>query len=278
MKRPVVFSLIREQSIFMTAIMSLLTFLSVMALGVGLAIGTGVLRWNNQWDLFATVQIMDQNNTTKVKKIIADNADKIVSSTEISAKKMNDLMRPWVSGGDTLKKYLPQMFEIQFQTEPDLKSVGEQISKHARFLTHADALQPSTSAGWKMMFISGLILALTLGAIGVCISYIARNTAMLHKRELEILNQIGATDSFITHQMQIIVGKISLIAAGIGFICATPVLLLLLSSAHSARVGLMAMMAISGTGWFTLLCLPIAIVIFAIWITRRTTLKILQNS
>ena len=74
----------------------------------------------------------------------------------------------------------------------------------------------------------------------ICISYIARNTALLHRRELEILNQVGASDKFIAKQMQIIVGKISLVAASIGFFVAAPILLIVLSVAHSARVGLLA--------------------------------------
>ena len=127
------------------------------------------------------------------------------------------------------------------------------------------------------MFIAGLILALTLGAIATCVSYIARNTAMLHKRELEILNQIGATDSFIARQMQIIVARICVVATTIGFIFAVPVLLLVISSAHSARVGLMAMLAINGFGWLLLILMSLIITVFAIWMTRRTTIKILKN-
>lgn len=68
MKKSVVFSLVREQSVFMTVIMALLTFLTVLALGIALAIGTGVVRWNSQWDLYATVQIMNTENTDAVKK------------------------------------------------------------------------------------------------------------------------------------------------------------------------------------------------------------------
>ena len=128
-----------------------------------------------------------------------------------------------------------------------------------------------------MILIAGLILLMTLGTIAICVSYIARNTAMLHTRELEILNQVGATDSFIARQMQIIVTKICAPAGFIGFIAATPVLLLVLSAAHSARVGLLAMLAINGTGWICLALLPLSITIFAIWMTRHTTLKILQH-
>ena len=189
-KKPIVFSLVRDQSIFMTAIMSLLTFLAVLAFGIALAIGTGVIRWNSQWDLFATVQIMDSANTEKVKKIIDDNANKLTNVSEITTDQMKNLLAPWISGGGALENYLPKMYELQFNTKEDLESTKEQISEYARFLTHSQALKSSTSAGWKMILISSFVLLLTLGAIGVCISYIARNTALLHRRELEILNQI----------------------------------------------------------------------------------------
>ncbi len=278
MNKSTVFSLVREQSIFMTAIMSLLTFLSVLALGIALSIGTGVMRWNAQWENFATVQVVNPDNTDKTKKIISDNADKIKTINEISSEQMNDLMSPWISGGGVLKNYLPKMWEIEFNTRDDLQTVGEQIAKNARFLTHATALKSSTGAGWKMILMSSFILVLTLGAIGICISYITRNTAMLHRRELEILNQIGASDNFVARQMQVIVAKISATATAIGFVAAAPILLLIISTAHSARVGLMAMLGLSGTGWFLLFLLPVAIVIFSIWTTRRTTIKILQNS
>jgi cell division protein FtsX len=277
MKRATVFSLVREQSVFMTAIMALLTFLAVMALGIAISIGTGVARWNAQWDLFATVQVTNTKNEPAVRKILTDNTAKIETLREITNEEMLNLMRPWVSGGGVLKNYLPKMWEVKFKSESDLDNVSAKITQYGRVLTHADALQAPMSAGWKMIFIAALILGLTLGAITVCISYIARNTAMLHKRELEILNQIGATDSFIARQMQIIVSRICVVACCAGFLFSIPVLLLVLSAAHSARVGLMAMLAISGGGWICLGLMPVAITIFAIWMTRRTTIKILQN-
>lgn len=278
MKKTTVFSLVHDQSIFMTIIMGLLTFLSVLALGIALSIGTGVMRWNSQWELFATVQISNPDKVQNVKTTITNNKDLIDSINEISTKQMQDLMAPWVSGGGVLKNYLPQMWEVKFKSKSDLESFAKKLPSEARFLTHASALKTSTSAGWKMILISGLILALTLGAIGVCISYIARNTALLHKRELEILNQIGASDNFVARQMQIIVTKICILACGAGFLAAAPVLLLILGAAHSARMGLMAMLGISGTGWIILAILPVLIITFSICITKKTTINILKNS
>jgi cell division protein FtsX len=277
MKKNTVFSLVHEQSVFMTAILALLSFLSIMALGIALSIGTGVMRWNNQWESFATVQVTDLKKSDDIKKIIDKNSDKIDTINEITTEQMQDLMAPWISsGGDILKNYLPKMWEIKFKSIQDMHSVGEQISPNARFLTHSDALSPSTSSGWKMIAISSFVLLMILGTIGMCISYIARNTALLHRRELEILNQVGASDTFVAKQMQIIVGKISLIAATIGFFIAAPVLLIVISVAHSARVGLLATLGLSGAGWLLLLLLPVLIVFFAIYITRRTTFNILK--
>ncbi len=277
MKKPTVFSLVREQSMFMTTIMGLLTFLSVLALGIAISIGTGVVRWNAQWDNTATVQVTNTKNIDATAKIIEDNRDKTKSIRRISDDEMADLMRPWISnGGAVLKNYLPTMWEIEFKSAQDMTSVQKAIDKNARFLTHASALKNSTSAGWKMIGISVLVLALTLGAIGISISYIARNTAMLHRRELEILTQIGASDAFVARQMQIIVAKITSLAAICGFAGAVPLLMLVLWAARSARVGLMAMLGLSGFGWWTLVALPILIVVFAIFVTRRTTLNILK--
>lgn len=279
MKKPTVFSLVREQSVFMTTIMGLLTFLSVLTLGGALSIGTGVIRWNNQWNNFATIQVTDTKNVDQTAKIINDNREKMKSVRRISDDEMADLMRPWISnGGAALKNYLPTMWEIEFKSSDDMTHVQSAVEKNARFLSHASALKTSTSAGWKMIGISALVLILALGAIGVSISYIARNTAMLHRRELEILTQIGASDGFVAHQMQIIVAKITTLATICGFVTAMPVLLLILSTAHSARVGLLAMLGLNAFGWWMLVALPIAIIAFAIFVTRRTTLNILKAS
>ncbi len=279
MRKPLVFSLVRDQSMFMTAIMSLLSFLAILAFGVALAIGTGVIKWNTQWELMATVQITNDKNENDAQKIIDANKTKMSSVIEISRDDMKKMLRPWVSGGgNVMENYLPKMYEIKFKNKADIKPFGEKIDNYARFLTHSEALQSSTSAGWRMILIAGMMLALVLLTITVCVSYIARNTAMLHRRELEILNQIGARDNFVARQMQIIVAKICAVAGLVGFVVAAPILLLIIGAAASARVGLMAMIGLSGWGWLMLALTPIAILIFAIFITKKTTLKILENN
>ena len=245
-KTSLVFSLVREQTNFMTVVISVLTFLSVLAFGIALAVGGGVIRWNNQWEKYATVQIINQDNAKTIQKIFETNSDKIESIVEISKPEMEQRLKPWISSGTKINNYLPQMFEIKLKKSSDMQFMKNEISTRAKFLTHTSAIKSSMSAGWKLVGITTFVLIIMLISIGLCISYISRNIAMLHKHELEILNQVGATDKFIIHQMQIIVGKISAIATLVGFVIAIPVILLILTTAHSAHVKLMATLSLTG--------------------------------
>ncbi len=276
-KTALVFSIVKEQSVFMTVVISVLTFLSVLALGIALSIGTGVIRWNGQWDKYATVQVMNPENTAAVKNIFTENTDKIESVREISKSEMERMMQPWLSNGAKINNYLPQMFEIKLKNASDMTNIKNSLSQKAKFLTHTSALKSSVSAGWKLVSITIFVMILMLISIGVCVSCISKNIAMLHKHELEILNQIGATDKFVAHQMQIIVAKISSIACLIGFLIAMPIICLILSTAHSARVGLLATLSLSTGDIIALFMLPVLIVIFSAYITNKTTLKILSD-
>ena len=276
-KTALVFSLVREQSLFMTVVISVLTFLSVLAFGIALSIGTGVSRWNNQWDKYATVQTTNSDNASVVQKIFTDNKDKIESVKEISKTEMERMMAPWVSSGAKLNNYLPQMFEIKIKNSADMAKIKEQIAPKAKFLTHSSALKATISAGWELVSITMFVFILMLVSIGVCVSCISRNIAMLHKHELEILNQVGATDNFVARQMQIIVAKISSIACLIGFVVALPIIGMILSTAHSARVGLLATLSLSVGNMVALCTLPVIIIIFSVYINKKTTLKILSG-
>ena len=276
-KNALVFSIVREQSVFMTVVISVLTFLSVLAFGIALSIGTGVSRWNTGWEKYATVQVVNTDNYSGVKKIFDENKDKIESVNEISKSEMERMMKSWVSGGARITNYLPQMFEIKLKNAKDMQFMREKISPKAKFLPHSAALQNSISAGWKLISITVFIMILMLASIGVCVSCISRNIAMLHKHELEILNQVGATDNFIAKQMQIIVARKSAIACLIGFARAMPIIEMILSVSRSARVGLLATLSLTTIDVIALFLLPVFIVIFSVYITKKTTLRILAN-
>ena len=114
-KTTLVFSLVKDQSIFMTVIISILSFLAIVSLGIALSIGSGVVRWNTQWDKYATIQISNSDNTAYIKQVFTKHSKKIESVKEITKTDMENMMRPWISGGARLTNYLPEMYELKMK-------------------------------------------------------------------------------------------------------------------------------------------------------------------
>jgi cell division transport system permease protein len=274
-RRPLVFSFVREQALFLTALLALLTFLATLALGVTIGIGAGVGKWNSRWDRFATIQVLPGGDFDAAQRLsLTALRHKIVPDEEIAK-----MLRPWLGESSALSAYLPKMIEVEFARKSDLRAFGERAANlpGARFITHGAGAKNITRAGWQIMGISVAVMLMILGAIGICISYIARNIMAIHKRELEILTQIGASDSFAARQVRIIVTKISAAAGCIGLLVAAPMILLIVSMAQGTRIGLMAQMHVPASGWLAICLLPVVVVALTAWLARRTTIIMLNK-
>src|SRR5574344_2553785 len=270
-RQPLVFSFVKEQSIFLTALIALLSFLAILSLGITIGIGAGVNSWNSKWNTFATIQVLPGGDFEAAQKLTmsAKNAN-IIPDQEVAK-----MLKPWLGGSNTLQQYLPKMIEVEVSKKSDLTALEQQTANmpNVRFITHANGAKNITKAGWQIMIISIIVMLMVLSAISLCISYITRNITLIHKRELEILTQIGASDLFVAKQMQTIITKISALAAAIGLAVAVPMILLIISMASGTRIGLMAQMHIPTAGWIIIVLLPIAIIVSTAWLARKTTLK-----
>ena len=279
MKKPPVFSIVREQSIFLTVLMSVLSFLAVLCLGITISIGTAVSRMQGGWDRMASIQIMPGGDMSSVQKILESSTSRLTSINTVSDEEVSRMLRPWMGGGNVLKNYVPKMIELKFKEKQDVSVVAGKIRDlpNVRFMTHADGMRNIINAGWKIMLIAIFVMALAGCAIAACVAYITRNITLVHKRELEIMNIIGARDKFIARQLQFAVAKISAIAAAAGFLVAAVFLVLINAMAHDSRVGLMANMNIGAMGWGVLVILSLSLVVLSVYIARKTTMKVLGS-
>ncbi len=274
-KHPLVFSFVREQAIFLGGLLALLSFLAIMALGITIGIGSGVSKWNSRWDNFATVQILPGGDSDAVTKLIESNKRTIKSVNVMPDADVSKLLRPWLGGGNALSAYLPKVIEIEFKSNMDAFGEKARGISNVRFITHAAGARNITRAGWQIMTISALVMLMVLGAIALCILYITRNITMLHKRELEILTQVGANDSFVAREVRIRLLKISTIATLAGLMLATSMLMLIMSMAQGTRVGLMAQMSIPTGGWITIVMVALSMIVLTAFLAHKTTMKIL---
>jgi len=282
-KSATIFSFANEQRSFTTLLVGLLSFLCVLSLGLVIALSTAVNRWNNTWSLMATAQIMPGANAAaniqSVERILQNNIVQIVSVTEISEMDAKNLLRPWLASGDALTQFIPRMFEITFQNTQSVRAIGDQIASidGALFIRHNDSMRGTTVIGWRMIGLGVLVLALVLGAVIISISYITRNITLIHKRELEILNQVGASDDFIARQLMTVIGHITIIASMSGFLAAVPVLLIISGIANTMKTGMFTQMAIPFIGWVLLITLVAGIVALSVWTAKKTVIRILNR-
>ncbi len=274
-RQPLVFSFVKEQAVFLTALIALLSFLATLSLGVTIGIGAGVSRWNSGWDNLATIQILPGGDFDAAVSLSKTARRATIIPDEDVAK----MLRPWMGNDNALQQYLPKMIEVEFKKSSELRAFGDQVATmpNVRFITHAAGAKNITRAGWQIMGISVIVMLMILSAIGLCISYITRNITLIHKRELEILTQIGASDSFVARQMQIIITKISALAAAIGLVVAAPMIMLIIAMAKGTRIGLMAQMHVPVAGWIAIVLLPVGIIFLTTWLARRTTIRILSD-
>ncbi len=279
MKQPLVFSFVKEQSVFMTMLMSLMSFLAVISLGIALSIGGAVYKWSAQWEKMATVQIIKGGDVDAVKRIISDSRSDFEFARNVDESEMSRMLAPWLKNSNVLSDYLPTMFELKFKNKSGIEKFIPKIEQiqNTNFITHNSGMRNAIMSGYKIIAIAILILGIMMTALWISISYITRNITLIHRRELEILAQIGASDKFVVRQLQIIIGKISTMSVAIGFTAASLVLMFINTIASSARVGFMTMMGIGNFGWLALGSLGILIIIFAIIVTKRTTIKILTT-
>ncbi|MCL1786275.1 MAG: hypothetical protein FWG39_03985 [Alphaproteobacteria bacterium] len=284
MKTPLVFSFIKEQKVFLTLLMSLLTFLSVLGLGLVISLSTAITRWNAEWSLMATVQITPgatANSAADSVRKILDGADSGVAARhEISESDAKRILRPWLQDGGVLAQYIPKMTEIKFKDRAGMNAMAEKIKSvpGARFVRHNDAMQRSADIGRRIIFLSVFVLLLVLGAAAACVSYITRNITLIHKRELEILNLIGAHDSFVAAQLMFIIARICATAAIIGFAAGVPALLIISGISAGMKVGMFSQMAIPFFGWVMLFLLAGGIIALSVWTARRTVIDILKEA
>lgn len=262
----------------MTVIVSLLTFIAMLCLGIAIAIGSGVGKWNRQWDLYATVQVYPGGDAPAVEKIIAD--ARTESFRALDAAEISRLIKPWLDNATVLGDYLPKMWEVKFKNPGALSDAKKEIAAldKVQFIRHSDGMKNSVNAAIRIAALAGLIMALMIGALALCVSFVVRNTTMIHARELEILNQIGASDRFVVRQLQLAIIKITALATAIGLVAGIAGMLAISAIASGARFGVMSGFGLSAAGVASLIALGIFIIVFSVWAAGRTTKKILVGA
>jgi len=276
MAKPLVFSFVNEQRRFLFLLLGFLTFLTIVSGGIILSISTAVGRFSANLERTGIIQVTPGGNLDAALKI-ANEQPGIVSVRTVDRSESMRLLQNWLSGGEALASHIPTIIQVQTQTSAQLDNIAKHAGEARLRFTYGRNASPDRMTGIRIIGLAFFIFIAILCALAVCIAHSVKNIITIHKREIEILNQIGATPKYITWQIQMAMLDIGGKAILAGWLSGAAMLILVNGLSRGAHVGLLANMGMRGTDWLMTVILALTLVILTVWVTRRRALKILAK-
>jgi cell division transport system permease protein len=281
--------------LFLKILVALMCILAIFALSSSFALSHISDRWSSGLENKATVEIPTEDKFGKLipQEIMEKTAKSVMvslnSNTNIdtvqrmSAEEVKTLVTPWLGENITFDNVtLPEIITITFKTknninpkllESRLKNYGE----HIRLDTHESWLNNLLKLTGALNF-SALFLSLLIGITTiVAVTGAIQSRMAVYHEELELLHLMGASDTYISNQLQrysfitCLQGAAS--GTAIGLIC----LLLISFILKQQDVALIPNLTISTGQIIILLALPLFIAILGMLTAKYTVLRILTK-
>lgn len=254
-------------------------FLAVVSSGVILSLSTAIGRFSSGLEKVGIIQILPGGSVDAALKIVADNKAHIASAKTVDKAESAKLLKNYLKGGDAIMGYIPTVIRIQAKSKTALDAIAKQSYEVPKLrFAHGQSAAPDRSVGIKIMGIAIFLLIVTLGALVMCITYSVKNIVIIHKREIEILHQVGSTNAYIANQIQIAMISIGARAGVFGMFAGWVVLFAANGISRQANVGLLANMGMVGADWAITFALAASLVVLSVLVTRRTAVQVLDRS
>jgi cell division transport system permease protein len=230
----------------LTVVIAILTFLACLTAGGAVILADASARWRADVSREIAVQIkprpgMDLDAEVDRVVTLARKSAAVSSVRTPSAKETAAALAPWLGSGlDLTELPVPRLVVVTLASEEaaDVDALRGEIARSAPeaiFDDHSLWLKHLSSVGRSLTAFATLLFALVVAAIVTAVGFATRG-AMAGAREIvEVLHFCGASDRFITGQIQGYFVRLSL--AGAGFGGGGALLLFLLSRLFSAKSG-----------------------------------------
>ena len=276
MARPPVFSFVDDQRRFLFLLLGLMTFLIIVSGGVILSLRGAIGRFSSDLERTGIIQVPPGGNVDAAMKIADDNKSEIVSVKTIDRAESAKILQNYISGG-ALTNYIPTLIQVRTKTTAGLDKIAKAGADAKLRFTRGRNAAPDRIVGIKIMAIAALIFAMMLAAMVACVMHSVKNVITIHRREIEILHQVGSTNGYIAGQIRAAMLAIGAKAGAAGLLAGWAVLSLVNGLSRQSRVGLLANMGMDGADWIITFALAVSLVVMTVAITRQRALQILRG-
>ena len=280
---------------FLSILMGLMTFLMMMTLSASFVLSAMNARWSKGLESKATIEIsaQDQNGapltqedidtqTTAAKEFLTDNPA-IEESIVMDKADIIQLVSPWLGDNVGLENVpLPGIISVKFNDQTifdmdELRSNLTNIAPQARLDTHEgwlnDVLSFTGAIKMAAVIMTLIITITTIVAVGGAI----QSRMAVYREELELLHLMGASDGYISRQLQRYAFLTILKGALIGMVAGWILLFIIGLMAGKMEVSLLPEFSLSFIQICILLFLPVLIAAIGMGTARQTVLRFLRQ-
>jgi cell division transport system permease protein len=269
-------------------VIAIMTFLTVLAAGAGLALGNAASGLGDQLAGKLTVQIVEANPDARERQtrtVLAELArtGPVSQAVRVDDARMRALLAPWL-GQDGLDADLPvpSLIDVMLRSN-DTRSIDEvattvkAIAPSARVDAHAQWLGPLRGLLSTLRWLSIALVALMAATMAAAVVLAARTALVTHRATIDIMHLMGASDVQVARLFQRRAALDALFGSVLGCTCGALVIFGL--GGRMANVGavLLDTGGLGWTGWLVIALLPVAAVMLSIVTARMTVVRALAK-
>lgn len=278
---------------FLRILICLMTFLAILALAASFALGAMTERWTSGLENKASIEIPaeDENGAAlpkeKLESLTNDIHRYLISNPAIETAhimtqdEISDLVGPWLGENIEFNSIpLPGIISVSFKDNVDLDRDAlatrmQAIAPQARLDTHENWLQNvlrfTGALNFAALLVTVVIGITTIVAVGGAV----QSRMAIYKEELELLHLMGASDNYISKQLQRYVFIISIQGALLGALMGAITLTIIGWLAGRMDISLIPDFSLSLLQMVGLFALAPLIAIMAVITARHTVLRAL---
>ncbi len=269
-------------------VIAIMTFLTVLAAGAGLALGNAASGLGNQLSGRLTIQLLEPNpelreRQTQMVLRELDRLGLVRSSERVDTARMRELLAPWL-GEDGLDADLPvpSLIDVTLRSNDprsvaDVANTVKAVSPSARVDAHAQWLGPLQSLLSTMRWLSVALVALMAATMAAAVVLAARTALVTHRPTIDIMHLMGATDVQVARLFQRRAALDALFGSMLGCLCGALVVFGIGSRIENVGAALLDEGALGWVGWAVIALLPVAAVLLSIVTARVTVVRVLAK-
>ena len=269
-------------------VIAIMTFLTVLAAGAGIALGNAASGLGDRLSGRLTIQIVEPNPDMRARqtRTVLDELSQLESvsqATRVDEEQMRKLLAPWL-GQDGLDADLPvpSLIDVSLNSD-DARAMDEvaatvkAVAPTARVDPHDQWLGPIEGLLSTLRWLSVALVALMGATMAAAVVLAARSALVTHRPTIDIMHLMGATDVQVARLFQRRAALDALFGSLIGLVCGALIIFGLGSRMENVGAALLDNGHLGWQGWLVIALLPLAAVLLSVLTARWTIVRALAR-